>query len=147
MSGLWFVEVLMQCPSFAYNPRDKHGEYYLSLARSIHLFIIDKKTMQQQEEQNQAFNIELPDEISHGIYSNLAVVMHSQSEFVLDFVRLLPGKQTAQVHSRVIMTPDNIKRLVRVLQQNIYTYEQECGAINLPEDSQVADSSFPQGEA
>lgn len=101
----------------------------------------------QQEEQNQSFNIELPEEISNGTYSNLAVVMHSQSEFVLDFVRLLPGKQSAKVQSRVIMTPDNIKRLVRVLQQNIYTFEQENGQIRLPEDAQTADGSYPQGQA
>ncbi|MDO4691503.1 MAG: DUF3467 domain-containing protein [Porphyromonadaceae bacterium] len=103
--------------------------------------------MQQQEDQSQPFNIELPDEISNGVYSNLAVVMHSQSEFVLDFVRLLPGKQSAKVHSRVIMTPDNIKRLVRVLQQNIYTYEQECGSITLPEELQDSNDAFPQGQA
>ncbi|KGN83715.1 DUF3467 domain-containing protein [Porphyromonas sp. COT-290 OH860] len=101
----------------------------------------------QQEDQNQSFNIELPEEISNGVYSNLAVVMHSQCEFVLDFVRLLPGKQSAKVHSRVIMTPDNIKRLVRVLQQNIYTYEQECGPIVLPEEGQNPNEAFPQGQA
>lgn len=101
-----------------------------------------------QEEQHPQFNIELPEEISNGVYSNLAVVMHSQSEFVLDFVRLLPGKQSAKVHSRVIMTPDNLKRLVRVLQQNIQTYEQEIAPIILPEDvQQVGGNDFGQGQA
>lgn len=94
--------------------------------------------MSQELEQNQALNIELPEEIAEGIYSNLAVVMHSQSEFVLDFVRLLPSKQSAKVHSRVIMTPDNLKRLVRVLQQNLHTYEQQIAPIYLPEDQPTA---------
>lgn len=97
-----------------------------------------------QEEQNQAFNIEIPEEVVEGVYSNLAVVMHSQSEFVLDFVRLIPGRQSAKVQSRVILTPDNVKRLVRVLQQNVYNYEQENGVIQLPEDLQEADG-YPQG--
>lgn len=97
-----------------------------------------------QEEQNQAFNIEIPEEVVEGVYSNLAVVMHSQSEFVLDFVRLIPGRQSAKVKSRVILTPDNVKRLVRVLQQNVYNYEQENGVIQLPEDLQEADG-YPQG--
>lgn len=97
-----------------------------------------------QEEQNQAFNIEIPEEVVEGVYSNLAVVMHSQSEFVLDFVRLIPGRQSAKVQSRVILTPDNVKRLVRVLQQNVYNYEQENGVIQLPEDLQEA-GGYPQG--
>lgn len=97
-----------------------------------------------QEEQNQAFNIEIPEEVVEGVYSNLAVVMHSQSEFVLDFVRLIPGRQSAKVQSRVILTPDNVKRLVRVLQQNVYTYEQENGVIQLPEDLQSVEG-YPQG--
>lgn len=97
-----------------------------------------------QEEQNQAFNIEIPEQVVEGVYSNLAVVMHSQSEFVLDFVRLIPGRQSAKVQSRVILTPDNVKRLVRVLQQNVYNYEQENGVIQLPEDLQEADG-YPQG--
>lgn len=100
-----------------------------------------------QEEQSQAFNIEIPEEILEGVYSNLAVVMHSQSEFVLDFVRLIPGRQSAKVKSRVILSPDNVKRLVRVLQQNVYNYEQENGTIQLPEDLQGSEG-FPQaGEA
>lgn len=103
--------------------------------------------MAQEEQQNNQFNIELPEAISDGVYSNLAVVMHSQSEFVLDFVRLLPGKQSAKVQSRILMTPDNLKRLVRVLHQNIQAYEQEIAPIILPEDVQQAGGDFGQGQA
>lgn len=103
--------------------------------------------MSQELEQNQSFSIELPEELANGVYSNLAVVMHSQSEFILDFVRMVPNAQSAKVHSRVIMTPDNVKRLVRVLQQNLYTYEQQVAPINLPEDQHPQAGGYGEGQA
>ncbi len=104
--------------------------------------------MSQEEQNNPAFNIEVPEELANGVYSNLAIVMHSQSEFVLDFVALTPGSQAAKVRSRVIMTPDNLKRLARLLQQNVHVYEQEVAPIVLPEDVQdVSDNGFGQGQA
>ena len=90
--------------------------------------------MEEQQEAPQ-FNIELPEEVSQGQYANLAVVLHTQSEFVLDFVRLLPGQQSAKVHSRQILTPDNTKRLLRLLEQDVRGFEQEFGEIVLPEDA------------
>ena len=90
--------------------------------------------MEEQQEAPQ-FNIELPEEVSQGQYANLAVVLHTQSEFVLDFVRLLPGQQSAKVHSRQILTPDNAKRLLRLLEQHVRGFEQEFGEIVLPEDA------------
>lgn len=90
--------------------------------------------MEEQQEAPQ-FNIELPEEVSQGQYANLAVVLHTQSEFVLDFVRLLPGQQSAKVHSRQILTPDNTKRLLRLLEQHVRGFEQEFGEIILPEDA------------
>lgn len=89
--------------------------------------------MEEQQEAPQ-FNIELPEEVSQGQYANLAVVLHTQSEFILDFVRLLPGQQSAKVHSRQILTPDNTKRLLRLLEQHVRGFEQEFGEIVLPED-------------
>lgn len=90
--------------------------------------------MAEQQEAPQ-FNIELPEEVGQGQYANLAVVLHSQSEFILDFVRLLPGQQSAKVHSRQVLTPDNAKRLVRLLEQHVRGFEQEYGTIDLPEDA------------
>ncbi len=90
--------------------------------------------MEEQQEAPQ-FNIELPEEVSQGQYANLAVVLHTQSEFVLDFVRLLPGQQSAKVHSRQILTPDNTKRLLRLLEQHVRGFEQEFGEIVLPENA------------
>ena len=96
--------------------------------------------MEQPQEAPQ-FGIELPEEVAGGEYSNLVLVAHSQSEFVLDFVRLLPGLQQARVHGRQILTPDNIKRLSRMLEQHIQGFEQEYGSIVLPEDQAPAQSN------
>ena len=89
----------------------------------------------EEKQEAQQLNIELPEEVSQGQYANLAVVLHTQSEFVLDFVRLLPGQQSAKVHSRQILTPDNTKRLLRLLEQHVRGFEQEFGEIVLPEDA------------
>ncbi|NSW95581.1 MAG: DUF3467 domain-containing protein, partial [Bacteroidales bacterium] len=67
-------------------------------------------------------NIELNEETAQGIYSNLAVITHSSSEFVIDFVRIMPGIPKAQVKSRIILTPEHTKRLVAALQDNIAKY-------------------------
>jgi len=74
-------------------------------------------------------NIELNDEVAQGIYSNLAVITHSSSEFVLDFVRIMPGIKKAQVKSRIILTPEHAKRLLGALADNIKKYEAAHGSI------------------
>lgn len=74
-------------------------------------------------------NIELNDEVAQGVYSNLAVITHSSSEFVVDFVRIMPGIKKAQVKSRVILTPEHAKRLLGALTDNIKKYESVHGPI------------------
>jgi hypothetical protein len=74
-------------------------------------------------------NIELPEEIAEGTYSNLAVISHSQSEFIVDFVRMVPNVPKAKVKSRVIMTPENAKRLLGALAENIKKFESQNGVI------------------
>jgi len=74
-------------------------------------------------------SIELNEEVAQGIYSNLAVITHSSSEFVIDFIRLMPGIPKAQVKSRIILTPEHAKRLVAALQDNIAKYEAVHGVI------------------
>lgn len=81
------------------------------------------------EENKGQLNIELNDEVAQGIYSNLALIAHSSAEFVLDFIRVLPGLPKAQVKSRIIMTPEHAKRLMLALQENIVRYEQQNGKI------------------
>lgn len=74
-------------------------------------------------------NIELPEEIAEGVYSNLAVIAHSNSEFVIDFLRLLPNVPTAKVKSRVVITPQHAKRLLSALAENIKRFEAQHGTI------------------
>jgi hypothetical protein len=75
-------------------------------------------------------NIELNEDVASGIYSNLAIITHSNAEFVCDFVQMLPGLPKAKVKSRVIMTPQNAKRLMKALIENVQKYEQSMGVIN-----------------
>jgi hypothetical protein len=73
--------------------------------------------------------IELSEEVAQGIYSNLAIITHSSSEFVVDFVRLMPGIPKANVKSRIILTPEHAKRLLLALQDNIQKFKSVNGAI------------------
>ena len=74
-------------------------------------------------------NIELTEEIAEGTYSNLAVITHSNSEFVIDFIRVMPGTPKAKVKSRVLLTPQHAKRLMKALQDNVVKFEQMHGPI------------------
>jgi len=84
--------------------------------------------MNKPENQNQ-LNIELSEEIAEGIYSNLAVITHSNSEFLIDFVKMMPGIPKAKVKSRIILTPQHAKRLYRALKENLAKYESVHGNI------------------
>jgi hypothetical protein len=77
----------------------------------------------------QQLQIELNEEIGQGIYSNLAIISHSPSEFVLDFVRVMPGVPKAQVKSRIVLTPEHAKRLLNALQDNITRFEKQFGPV------------------
>lgn len=69
--------------------------------------------------------VELSEEMAQGTYANLAIIAHSSSEFILDFIRIVPGVPKAKVQSRVIMTPDNARRLLHALQENISKFEEQ----------------------
>jgi hypothetical protein len=84
--------------------------------------------------QNQ-INIELSEEIAEGIYSNLAMIAHSNSEFVIDFIRLMPGVPKAKVKSRIVITPEHAKRLLFALKENIEKYEASFGPIKRTDES------------
>jgi hypothetical protein len=86
--------------------------------------------MEDQNRNDQQINVELSEEIAEGVYSNLAMIAHSNSEFVIDFIRLMPGVPKAKVKSRIIITPDHAKRLLAALKDNIEKYEGAFGKIN-----------------
>ncbi len=85
--------------------------------------------MEQKEKNPNQINIELNEDVAQGTYSNLAVITHSASEFVVDFVRIMPGIPKAQVKSRIILTPEHAKRLLNALSDNISKYEKVHGPI------------------
>ena len=74
-------------------------------------------------------NIELSEEVAQGSYSNLAIINHSPSEFVLDFIQMMPGVPKAKVKSRIILTPQHAKRLMKALNDNVAKYEDQHGEI------------------
>ena len=101
-----------------------------------------------QEADNQ-INIELSEELAEGVYSNLAMIAHSNSEFVIDFIRLMPGVPKAKVKARVIITPEHAKRLLVALKDNIRKYEDTFGQIKQTDDVFNFPMNFggPVGEA
>ena len=92
-------------------------------------------------------NIDLPEAVADGIYSNLAIIGHSPTEFVLDFAQIMPAMQKAKVRSRVIMTPQNAKRLFRALADNLNKYEQNFGPIKDVTDNAAPFTMGSAGEA
>jgi hypothetical protein len=97
---------------------------------------------------NKQLNIELPEELSEGTYANLAVIAHSHTEFILDFIRIVPNVPKAKVKSRVILTPQHAKRMMNALQENIRRYEEQYGNIQ-ETNSPMPPTSFntPKAEA
>ncbi len=85
--------------------------------------------MAENPKQAPQLNIELPEEVAEGIYSNLAIIAHSHSEFVLDFIRMMPNMPKAKVKARLILTPQHAKRLLRALADNVKKYEGQFGKI------------------
>ena len=92
-------------------------------------------------------NIELNEEVAEGIYSNLAIITHSHSEFVVDFIRVMPNVPKAKVQSRIIMTPQHAKRLMNALRENISKFEQAFGTIKDLEMPPIPPMSFSTPKA
>lgn len=82
----------------------------------------------------QPIDIELTEETAEGIYSNLAIITHSQAEFIIDFVRILPGIPKGKVKSRIIMTPQHAKRLLFALGDNMSKFESNFGEVEIDQD-------------
>ena len=94
--------------------------------------------MDEKPKKNQ-INIELKDDVGQGTYSNLAIITHSTSEFVLDFVRVMPGIPKAEVKSRIILTPEHAKRLLQALGENIVQILMTVRNLTQPEILNLAD--------
>ena len=87
--------------------------------------------MSNQNKKEHQIKIELDDNIGQGEYVNFAVVTHSPAEFVMDYIRVLPGMTKSKVKSRIIMAPMHAKTLMMALQDNINKYENKFGEIKV----------------
>lgn len=103
----------------------------------------------EEPKKNQQITIEINEETGQGIYSNLAIISHSPSEFVIDFVRVMPGVPKASVKSRIILTPEHAKRLLGALKDNVARFETQFGPIKKIEEPGINPMVFgaPGGQA
>ena len=97
--------------------------------------------------QDGALQIELFEDIVEGVYTNLVMIAHNPEEFVLDFIRVLPGVPKARVKSRVVVTPGHAKRLLAALADNLAKYEAQYGDIAEPHPGPQGLFTLPRGEA
>ncbi len=99
------------------------------------------------EGQQGQMNVELSEEMAEGVYSNLAIINHSPSEFVVDFIQMMPGIPKAKVKSRIVITPQHAKRLLNALGDNVKRFEQQFGTIQYVEPPQIPLNFGPTGQA
>lgn len=102
---------------------------------------------QKKENQNNQLNIELDEAIADGVYSNLAIINHSVSEFVVDFINVMPGRPKSKVKSRIILTPQHAKRFLKALNDNITRFEAAHGEIKDYEQPPIPLNFGPTGQA
>jgi hypothetical protein len=103
--------------------------------------------MSDSKQQPGQINIELDEKTAEGTYSNLAIINHSASEFVVDFVSIMPGTPKAKVKSRIVLTPQHAKRLLKALGENIHRFESAHGVISDTEQPSIPLSFGPAGQA
>lgn len=113
-------------------------------------YIFLSKMEENKGEFEQQINVEISEEMAEGVYANLATIAHSNSEFILDFIRVMPGVPKARVKARIILTPEHAQRLLAALRDNIRKYEENYGGIREMEDTDFPFSmnfGGPVGEA
>ena len=101
----------------------------------------------QKPKQDGKLNIELDEKVAEGTYSNLAIINHSVSEFIVDFINIMPGTPKAKVKSRIILTPQHAKRLTKALADNVTRFEKAHGEIKDYEQPPIPINFGPTGEA
>ena len=103
--------------------------------------------MEKKNEQKQKINIELDEKVAEGTYSNLAIINHSVSEFVVDFISVMPGSATNKLKSRFIITPQHAKHLAKALNDNINRFEKNFGSIKDYDNPKFQLNFGPTGKA
>lgn len=103
--------------------------------------------MKDEKQQKNNINIELDEKVAEGTYVNLAIINHSVSEFVVDFINIMPGTPKAKVKSRIILTPQHAKRFMKALTENIKRFENKNGEIKEFDQPNIPMSFGPTGQA
>ena len=103
--------------------------------------------MSEEQHKEGQLNIELDEKIAEGTYSNLAIINHSISEFIVDFINIMPGVPKARVKSRIILTPQHAKRLAKALADNVRKFELANGEIKDYEQPPIPMNFGPTGQA
>ena len=103
--------------------------------------------MEKNKEKKGKINIELDETVAEGIYSNLAIINHSVSEFVIDFISVMPGSPKNKVKSRIIITPQHAKKLSKALNDNIKRFEDSFGSIKDYDNPKIQLNFGPTGKA
>ena len=111
------------------------------------IFLMLKYKIMENEKNNNQLQIELKEEVAQGTYANLAIITHSSSEFILDFIRVMPGMPKAGVQSRIVLAPEHAKRLLCALEENIGKYERAFGLIRMPDEQTFPPLPNIKGEA
>jgi len=102
---------------------------------------------EQNKDKQKKLNIQVDEDVAKGVYSNLAVINHSPTEFIVDFVSVMPGMEKSKVQSRIVLSPHHAKRLLKALNDNIQRYEKAHGSIEEPEKPNVPLNFGPTGQA
>lgn len=100
-----------------------------------------------QELPNNQLNIEINEDIADGAYANLAIITHSNAEFVIDFVNVMPGVPKSRVKSRIIFTPMHAKKFMKALAENIERFEEANGSIQDLEQVEIPMNFGPIAQA
>lgn len=103
--------------------------------------------MSEKDQEQKQINIELDERTAEGIYSNLAIINHSVSEFVVDFISMMPGAPKAKVKSRIVLTPQHAKKFLKALSDNVARFEKAHGTIKDYEQPRIPLNFGPTGEA
>ena len=103
--------------------------------------------MSDNKQEQKQINIELDEKTAEGIYSNLAIINHSVSEFVVDFISLMPGAPKAKVKSSIVLTPQHAKKFLKALNDNVNRFEKAHGVIKDYEQTPIPINFGPTGEA
>lgn len=101
----------------------------------------------QEGKKQQKINIEVDENTAQGVYSNLAIINHSLSEFIVDFITIMPAAPNAKVRSRIILTPEHAKRFQKALSENIKRFENANGEIDSKDQPPIPLNFGPTGEA